>query len=199
MTTPLATDRITITHGTVAVRLVPSLRAAVTLQRKHGLARLANAIASQHVSTILDIVDAATDHDPAGRKIIQQTLADHGVIGLVAHTCALESFIAASFGLDGEPANDQRPTGKHVPIEDALLDLYEIGSGWLGWSPADTWNATPAEIVAAQRGLIAKVQAIHGSGEQKDDSASYDPREEIPLAQVKAGLASLRANIRRGA
>ncbi|MHA6646408.1 hypothetical protein ACX3P1_28370, partial [Mesorhizobium sp. A623] len=104
------------------------------------------------------------------------------------------------FGLDDDPdvehpAEAQAKAGQPFDLEKALADFYEIATGWLGWTPETAWNATPAEILAAQRGLIAKLKAIHGTAEEKPD---YDPREEITPDQAKQGIAKLRANANRG-
>ena len=174
----LAKDILTIAHGTDAVRLSPSLRAALHLQRKHGLGRLVQGLDETSVTVILDIVDAGSGNDPIGRRIIADTLAEKGVIGLLDYRPALEDFLIDCFGIDDEehPAERrERQTGKPLSIKDSLADFFQIGTGWLGWTPAETWAATPAEIVAAQRGLIAKLKAIHGSnGDQLDEHDDDD-------------------------
>jgi hypothetical protein len=47
----------------------------------------------------------------------------------------------------------------------------------------------PAEILAAQRGHIAKLKAVHGTTE---DTAEHGPREEITPEQVRDGIAKLK-------
>lgn len=55
-----------------------------------------------------------------------------------------------------------------------LEHLFEIGTGWLGWTPEDTWSAAPAEIVAAHKGRIALLKAIFGSNEKETEQNEPD-------------------------
>ena len=89
-----------------------------------------------------------------------------------------------------KPAN-LSPEAVNQSIEKHLESLFEIGTAWLGWSPAETWAATPAEILVAERGLVAKLKLMNGvAGETKP---KFDPREEITPEPAKAGIAELRA------
>ncbi|MES0167816.1 hypothetical protein NKJ87_17780 [Mesorhizobium sp. M0027] len=173
------------------MRLRPSLRAAASLQTKHGLAKLVRGIDEGDFNIILDIITAATD-DPAAYGILVNRVEDRGYRCLFELADELTRLVAASFGIDAdaEPAKSRKQAGKDFTIEEALEQLFEIGTGWLGWSPTDTWTATPAEIIVAQRGLVAKLKAIHGSAE---DTPSYDPREAVAPAEVAQGIATLRA------
>lgn len=188
----LAPD-IVIAHGGNAVRLRPSLRAAVLLQNKHGLGKLVFGIGQVDFNIILDIIMAATD-DPAAYRILVNRVAEHGYRCLFDLVDELTRLIASSFGIDAdaEPTKPREKTGNELTIEQGLEQFFEIGTGWLGWSPADTWAATPAEIIVAQRGLVTKLKAIHGSAEDKD-TPEYDPREPVSPQQVKEGIATLRA------
>lgn len=185
----LAPD-IVVAHGGNAVRLRPSLRAAALLQTKHGLAKLVRGIDEGDFNVILDIVTAATD-DPAAYRILVNRIEDRGYYCLFELADELTRLVAASFGIDAdaEPAKPRKQADKEFTIEESLEQLFEIGTGWLGWSPADTWAATPAEIIVAQRG-IAKLKAIHGSAE---DKSAYDPLEAVSPAEVAQGIATLRA------
>ncbi|TIL46121.1 hypothetical protein [Mesorhizobium sp.] len=186
----LAPD-IVIAHGGNAVRLRPSLRAAALLQTKHSLAKVVRGIEEGDFNVILDIVTAATD-DPAAYRMLVNRIEDRGYRCLFELADELTRLVAASFGIDAdaEPAKPRKQAGKEFTIEESLEQLFEIGTGWLGWSPADTWAATPAEIIVAQRGLVAKLKAIHGTAE---DKPAYDPLEAVSPAEVAQGIATLRA------
>ena len=187
----LAPDAIVIKHGRDAVLLRPSLRAALRLQRKHGLGRLVAGVRDGNLAVILDIV-AEAENPFLAESIVFRNVQAHLGRALAELHDPLSDFLAISFGIDGEehPAEQRERKGKRFSIEDTLQELFEVGTGWLGWSPADTWAATPAEIVAAQRGLIAKLNAMHGKAE---DQPAYDPRDEVSPEEVQAGIAKLRS------
>jgi hypothetical protein len=186
----LAPD-IVIAHGGNAVRLRPSLRAAALLQHKHGLGKVVRGISEANFDVILDIITAATD-DPAAYRILVKRIDERGYCCLYELADELTRLVAASFGIEADtnPAKPRNSADKEFTIEESLEQLFEIGTGWLGWSPADTWAATPAEIIVAQRGLVAKLKAIHGSAE---DKPAYDPREPVAPAEIAQGIATLRA------
>lgn len=193
----LATDDIFIRHGNDAVRLRPSLRAAMRLQQKHGLGKIVAGLEEGNIGIIRDILVEADDPLKALR-ILDRMIQAHLGRAIDDLQEPLGKFLVFSFGIDDEdhPAETREKAGKPFSIEDALAEMFEIGTGWLAWSPAETWAATPAEIMAAQRGMIAKFKAIYGSAEE--DKPAHDPREEIPDNEVRAGIAKLRAETKRG-
>lgn len=198
MTMRLAHDDIVISHGSNAVRLRPSLRAASRLQRKHGIGKLLSAVTEGHVTIIYDIL--AEGGGDAACAILERKMQVHLGKALEDVQAPLFSFLAVSFGIDDDPATEHpaeasAKTGKPFDLEKALAEFFEIATGWLGWNPETAWNATPAEILTVQRGLIAKLKAIHGSAEDKPD---HDPREDITPEQAKQSIAKLRANTKRG-
>lgn len=203
----LAHDGIFIAHGSLTVRMIPSLRAAYRLQRKHGLTRLMQGLEQGRLEIIRDIADEANDPLIAD-KIIDRHFAGGFEKALASILPPFYAFLAACYGIDS--SNPDNPThaetmerqGKPFSFTTAFEDLFEIGTGWLQWTPAETWEATPAEILAAQRGLIAKLKAIHGSADDKDDtdhaSRPYDPREEVSPDEVRANIAKLKDLSKRG-
>lgn len=198
MTMRLAYDDIVIAHGSDAVRLHPSLRAAYRLNRKHGIGKLVQAVTEGHVTIIYDIL--AEGGGDAACAVLERKMQVHLGKALQQLQEPLFTFLAVSFGIDDDPATEhpaeaRAKTGKPFDLEKALAEFFEIATGWLGWTPDTAWNATPAEILTAQRGLIAKLKAIHGSAEDKPE---HDPREEITPEQAKQGIAKLRVNAQRG-
>ncbi|WP_156933437.1 hypothetical protein [Mesorhizobium sp. LSHC412B00] len=145
---------------------------------------------------IADVVMAATD-DPAAYRDLLEIVADKGVRSLSSLCDDLSLFVAFCFGIDADaehPAETREKAGKEFSIEAGLEQFFEIGTGWLGWSPTDTWAATPAEIIVAQRGLVARLKAIHGSAEETPE---YDPLETVSPEQVREGIARLRVLARQ--
>lgn len=202
MSMRLAHDGIFIAHGSLTVRMIPSLRAAYRLQRKHGLTRLMQGLEQGRLEIIRDIADESSDPSTAD-KIIDRHFAGGFGKALESILPPFYAFLAACYGLDSD--NPDNPThaetlerqGKPFDLTAAFEDFFEIGTGWLQWTPADTWAATPAEILAAQRGLIAKLKAIHGSAD-KDDKPAHDPRAEVTPDEVRVGIAKLKAEAIRG-
>lgn len=187
----LATDDIMIRHGDLAAPLRPSLRAALHLQRKHGLGRIVAGLDEGNLNIIADIVAAGDVSDSGEAKLIAIMQFRTGIGATIAgfHE-PLSNFIAISFGLTDEDHVTDRPkqAGRPFSFEDALVHLFEIATGWLGWTPTDAWAATPGEIIAAQRGLIAKLKAIHGTAETTTDARDLPSPEE-----VSEGVARLRS------
>lgn len=189
----LASDPIKITVDGVSATLRPSLRAAYYLQQRHGLALLIEGVMNSDVSMIADLIDHGTD-DTASLAALLREIDKNGVVRLDPLKPVLIQFIAALLCIDPDDTPEDE-AAKAMPYDEFFESCFEIGTGWLGWSPAETWNATPAEVLAAQRGLIAKLKAIHGSA---DEQAEYDPRQEVSEAEARAGIARLKANAKRG-
>jgi hypothetical protein len=101
---------------------------------------------------------------------------------------AVYRLLLAMTGADEKPG-DEDSEGEPMSFADFLEQLFSIGTGWLGWTPETTWEATPAEILAAYRGLIAKLEAIHGvpddKPKKKRDSRPLDRQFEDVFAGCK--------------
>lgn len=167
-------DETKITVGSKKFTLRPSLRAAVRLHEDYnGLHNLYTAIGSGGVSAALDLIGAACS-DP--RLVV--------LLAYEVDKCALENSVwsirdqlqAFVLKLSGHDDADGEPTstGKPIPYDEYFTTLYRIATGWLGWEPNAAWDATPAEIIEAQKGRIELLRAIFG-GEEKQESESLTP------------------------
>ncbi len=188
----LANDLVTLSLGTSqAVRLRPTLRAAYRLHAQHDLRKLMAGIIEGNFGMIADTLYEATDADTA-RQLVRG-IAAKGAAFLPELVDPLLSYAFALLGADRQAVEnstaESKPADNSDWITPHLESLFEIASGWLGWSPADAWGATPTEIQIAYRGHIAKLKAIHGTTEKP----AFDPREVIAPEQVKAGVDKLRA------
>ena len=193
-----AMDQFELTlDGKPVLRIRPSLRAAFRLHQKHGLDKLYVAILHGNATIIEDIItEGSGDLDASG--LYRDVIERRGVRILHEIADALFGFLAASFGL-----GDSKDTpaaisdgGTHDDIADVLTSYFELGTGWLGWTPAETWAASPSEIIVAHRGLIAKLKAIHGSAEEESPSKPIGPPVLTPdgrdPAFDRAGFDKLR-------
>ncbi|CAM3835729.1 hypothetical protein CESP606_11710 [Cereibacter sphaeroides] len=178
---PLAPEEITLTHREHTLRLRPSLRAALILERLHdGFARLFEKLDEANTQTLHAIIrTAATDPHRA-----ESFLASARNVPLAPFLRAVQAPVAALCeGLLLPPDESSKPTPKAKPLPwvDALTELYKIGTGWLGWTPAETLNATPAEIILAFDGRIAQLKALHGTADEADPGDTA--RRERNLAE----------------
>lgn len=64
-----------------------------------------------------------------------------------------------------------------MPLREYFQSLYRYATGWLGWSPADTWTASPTEIEAAFTAHIDRlVMMAPGASETETDQPdNYTP------------------------
>lgn len=70
-----------------------------------------------------------------------------------------------------------------MTFDELVKWLYKIGTGWLGWNPADTRSAHMQEIILAYEGHIDKLKAIHGSSE-KTPSKGSATKKEVTLGNL---------------
>ena len=188
MTFAARIDEIVLEHGSDAVILRPSLRAASQLERLHeGFPALFRRVGEFDLVTIFDIIrTAATDRkDAAGflAAMSRQPLQRVAEITQAPISALCLALIPA------DESDDQKPTpkAKPVPWPKFFRDLFGIATGWLGWTPDAAWNATPTEITRAYRAHIAMLKAIHGAAEAEPES-QLDPNGTLD----RAGLDKLR-------
>ncbi len=197
----LVSEAIMIIHDDRRMELRPSLRAAYLLEQKHGLTKLWFSALQGNLTIINDIVSAATPYLYEARNLIADMIEADGVLSLLELQDALSDFISMSFGLnDGteeQPSNTNINPGKTQSITARLVSLYEYATGWLGWTPETAWTSTPAEILTAFNGHVAKLKAIHGAkddADQPDPNKQYNPVEhELSPEQLRENLARLKA------
>ncbi|MGB6119578.1 MAG: hypothetical protein WBF87_15285 [Mesorhizobium sp.] len=192
----LAPEAIQIVHGGNTVHLRPSLRAAYRLETRFRLKNIIDGMAECNVE-IIDAIIAETATDPIeARRLLIGSIDSFGVRHLQSFAVPLTSVLAYSYGIADDPDEDHHAhkrarAGKPVSILDSLASIYQIATGWLGWSAEDALNSTPAQIIAAQDGFIAKLRATHGVGD-----AGHTPANDIQSLpsdeEVKEGLSKLR-------
>jgi len=183
-----ARNEIVLEHGSNAVILRPSLRAASQLERLHeGFPALFRRVTEFDLGTIYSIIrTAATD-----RKDAATFLAATSRLPL----CSVVEIIQAPVAslclklIPADDADDQKPApnAKPVPWPKFFRDIFGIATGWLGWTPEAAWNATPTEITIAYKAHVAMLRAIHGAAEAEPES-QLDPNGKLD----RNGLDKLR-------
>lgn len=102
----------------------------------------------------------------------------------------LSEYVIACLGIDTDQKSEAASgDGKTVPFKDHLINLYKVGTGWLGWTPEDTLDATPTEIRLAYEGRIDLLKAIFGTSDQTDsklpDGLSLDDKLKSAFSMFK--------------
>lgn len=179
----LADDEFTMTLGTRSFVLRPSLRAAFRLDRKYeGYQALCHAIAGGNFSACADLIGETCTNPTlwtayivgADIKLVREVLA--------ARDQLLEFVLVLSSAKRSgdEPAQ----AGEPITFEEYHTKLFQIGTGWLGWSPDATWDATPSEIINAHIGRRGMLTAIFGGkreDEQTIEAGTLDPQSRAQL------------------
>lgn len=205
MTNRPAYEEVEIAIGTAAVRLRPSLRAAISLEREFGLPGLVQHVMQCNVGSLAKIIrESAVD-----RQAAERVIASFGRVSVsqIADASTEPLFRLINCFVPRRDKSQGEATGKPMPWAEFYRELFRLGTGWLGWSAKATWNATPAEISDAFEGLHAKLKAIHGSGEPTEDEPQHYTADQIREIEEqgfdpafdRAGLASLRASTKRAA
>ena len=158
----LGADGIYVELAGEAHELRPSLRATMRLLRRHQLFGLTAAVEDFNVTVIMDVLREA-GIKPA---LLLEEIAAIG-LGKVRYrlTGPLALFALAIADIDPAKTTPTTPTtpikpvaGKPITPTEYHTQLFEIATGWLGWTAKEAWNATPAEIIAAQNGHVAYLQ-----------------------------------------
>ncbi|WP_407192529.1 hypothetical protein [Bradyrhizobium sp. STM 3566] len=175
----LAANTFSLQLGNRSFDLKPTLRAAFVLNEKYdGFQNLSRYLAEGSVTAAVDIINVTIVDQNAWAAY---ALADSNaaVRDLLAATGDMIEFVLVLAGADGEPSGNAA-TQKPIPFDQFLTQLFQIGTGWLGWTPDDTWEATPSEIINAQKGRMDMLKALFGSKEQSAETSD--------LASIKADL-----------
>lgn len=188
----LAQDIITIEIGGATVRLRPSLRAALWLVRQFGgYAELLQALGEGSVTAATAIITEAGDH-PAPESLITapspEALRDrlerlHPQLALLVLMLADVSPPATEYE---QPEPD--PVSDDMTVEQALIQIFGLATGVLGWSPATAWASTPGEVWTAMQEHVAMIRAANGVAPPKRKRVGPD------MGKLdSAGLADLAA------
>jgi len=175
----LAEENI-VTIAGEEIELRPSLRFAMQLERRPGSFRqLITDINDGSLTAAVEIIEPHAD----GLLFLPNRVLDE----LPALKPALIAYVLACTGIDpDETLSKGKGKGKPQAFGDYLTGLYRIGTGWLGWSPDTTLDATPAEIIEANKGRMEMLKAIFGGGEK--EKAKDDRPLEDKFRSVFAGI-----------
>ena len=179
-------EAITVKVGFQAITLRPSLRAAATLESRYGFQKLFDAVGDGSLTVIADVIKASSD-----RKDFLKAIAGIPLIKVLPNVFEKTTkHILALAGVDGDHApSAETQSGEQIPFAEYHKRLYAIGTGWLGWSPETTWNATPREITEAYGAHVEQLKAIYGASDQDQDRRTGPDTatlDRVGLARLKA-------------
>lgn len=147
-------SEIDLDHGGQTVTLKASLRAATAIENTPGgIAGAYEGLLSQTFTTIRAVI-LATATDRRDAQAILAAIASkplsHFVADAQAACLAVLAAILTTGDDDAAEASSRGSTsGETMPLRKYFQTLYRYSTGWLGWSPTDTWAASPAEIETA--------------------------------------------------
>ena len=177
---PLARlEEVTVRHAGHVVTLRPTLRAAMTLEHLHGgWSGLLLKFDQFQLTTVQTLIRASAVSQKAAEALLSSLEGEplKQIKATLEGPCValLSMFLTSPGEGEGQGAQTAKKTGKALSWSDAYAELYQIGTGWLGWTPKETWATTPTEITEAFTGKIAMLKAIHGSKEEEPAQSQTD-------------------------
>ena len=172
----LADEEMTLRLGEERLHLRPTLRAAARLERRHGgFNAVFEAIGEANVTVIADVIQECSGTSTDVLAVLIGPGMSQRVLPLLV---PLQAFVLDLMGFDPD-AEEKTKGGPRITFAEVHARLYGIATGWLGWSPANAWDATPREIRAAQEGRLDLLKAVFGDpekGEGKGKAGSVDDR-----------------------
>ena len=187
----LPADDMVLPADFLTAALHPSLRAATSLERRYGgFERLFVGVRDGNLGVMADIIAAGASLSKG--QVLE--LFDRQPLGVFLPNIAalLAKFLYVLAGIDpaGSATASAQQQGERMTFAEYHAKLYRIATGWLGWSPDQAWNATPAEIMAAYDGRVELLQAIFGKGQADGDTNTTEPPSKAALDRT--GLDFLR-------
>lgn len=163
--------------------LRPSLAAAISLHNRHNITKVLEGLADWRFGTLHDIVaECAPEITQEERQKLVKRLC-----WPAPHPQQIEMFQRlglALIGIDNLDATendneDDNKTNEPADFDKLYRRLFEIGTGWLGWTPQETLAATPVEITAAYNGRVDCLKAIFGgsNNEPKTKHTAQTPKD----------------------
>lgn len=188
----IAAQNITVELAGRSFALRPSLGAAIRLAYEiDDFGALMKCLAEGHTEALALVIS-----ETSGNSIAEVRAALAPPFGgkLIPAIEACMSVVAAMLDF-GEKA-EGNSTGPVVAISEVFEQLFTLGTGWIGWPPSATWEATPQEIIAAHSGRVAMLKAIFGSEEEDKPSGpdfTADPDASNKLRAIALGGGNMAA------
>jgi hypothetical protein len=183
--------------------LRPTLRAAFCLNGKYGgFNKLAKAIEEGSITAYMDIIKAGCT-DPAALQAFLKPFHDPDAlqsplaISIYANRAELLEFILILAGVSTDPEQKQEPS-EPITFDEYFERLFKIGTGFLWWSPSDTWEATPAEILIAYEARQDMLKSLFGKRDDTETIERTDGKLEPDRKSQINALGDLSVTSMRG-
>lgn len=171
-------------RGVFCGSLRPSLGAAATLEGRYGFPKLFEAVGDGNLTVVADVIETSSECDD-----FLKAIAGIPLIEIMRNVIeATTQHILALAGADQDQTDSEPRNGETMPFSEYYKRLFQIGTGWLGWSPSVTWQSTPSEIIRAYDAHVEQLQAIYGVGGEEQERTAPDtaPLDRSGLARLKA-------------
>ncbi|TBH58574.1 hypothetical protein ELG65_09200 [Rhizobium leguminosarum] len=200
-----AYEEVTIAHGGNTVSLRPSLRAAATLEARHGFPALFRAPFDLNLTIISDIILTACSDRQSAAAFLSSLLGKPLFPFFMAAQKPLADLVSMFMPEPDPKAQPSTGTGKPMPWSEVFATLYDSATGWLGWTPDTAWNATPTEIARAMSAHFDRLVTTGVLVRDKTTAKAPDPEqvarniaENLDPEFDRAGLRALKAKISKG-
>ncbi|XKM39121.1 hypothetical protein A4U53_022700 [Rhizobium ruizarguesonis] len=200
-----AYEEVTIAHGGNTVALRPSLRAAATLEARHGLPALFRAPFDLNMTIISDIILTASHPGHDAATFLSSLSGKPLFPFFMAVRQPLADLVSMFMPAPDPKAQPSTGTGKPMPWSEVFATLYDSATGWLGWTPETAWNATPTEITRAMSAHFDRLVTTGVLVRDKTTAKAPDPEQAAQNEALgldpefdRAGLRALKAKISQG-
>ena len=184
-----AFEQVEVSFGGNTVALHPSLRAATILEARYGFPALFRALDELNLTIIADTILSASSSGQDGAAFLSGHLGGPLSPFFLAVRQPLAELISMFLPAPVQSLDTAPRTDKPLPWPEFYAGLYDVATGWLGWTPEQAWNATPTEISRAYAAHVEKLKAIHGSSEDDKGKPSRKPHDHEQAARnVAEGL-----------
>lgn len=172
-----------LVHAGNSVTLRASLRAAVELASyENGIAGLVEQLSGASLTALKFVITASAPRPEAEAflgAVQDQPLHGFQHSGQAAGLALIHAILPKPVeGAESttKSAASTTPAAKAKPWSEYFSDLYSYATGWLSWTPSETWSASPAEIEAAFRAHTDRLIAMSGTSDDSTDT----PRRAKP-------------------
>lgn len=185
MTSPRAYTEATLTQGNIALRLRPSLRAAMQLAAyPGGFTELVAKLSQQDTYAVYEVIKQTATNSTIAHKFIRNT-STMPLVKMKEWLPILVDLVMAMLPTLPNDTKQSSGSSEARPWSSFYDELFTIATGWLGWPPSEAWQATPQEIISAFDGHLNKLRAIHGGSEEPSEDTSDDAQRR---QNIEAGL-----------
>ena len=201
-----AYEQVTIAHGGSTVTLRPTLRAAATLEARHGFPALFRALDDLHFTIISDIILSSSSSGQADAAAFLSLVPGRPLFPFSMAVRQRLADLVSMFTPAADPKAKRSTGGEPMPWGEVYSTLYESATGWLGWTPEAAWNATPTEITRAMSAhfdrLVTTGVLVRDDKQVKEadpEQAARNEAEGLDPEFDRAGLRALKAKLAGGA